>query len=105
MLAQETYDSTVTIHVEVAVRGVVALLQSWGGVATGVFTITWDAWKEECREMRGTRARARMLPVSTSVLTPSVEGTGSTVRPAFDIAKFDALIPGRGSDVTPSDTD
>lgn len=96
--AQETYDSTVDIHVEVAVRGVVALLQSWGGSAQGVARIKWDAWLEEVKAVRNTRARARIEPATTSELTPSDEVTdGEEVRPWADRQHYRRLLPEQGT--------
>ena len=39
--------------------------------------------------------RKRVVPKSTSMLTPTAEdrGTGQTVRPLFDRAKFDKFVP------------
>ena len=96
--AQESYDSTVGIHVEVGVRGVIALLQSWGGSAQGVSKIRWDAWLEEVKAVRDTRARARIEPATTSELTPSdeVDG-GQEVRPFADRQRYRRMLPQQGT--------
>jgi len=86
LYAQAAYDSTKPVHVEVAVRGVVALLQSWGGSANGVARIKWDAWIEECRAVRDTRARARIQPQTTGVQVPSTEDANQ--KPPFDDSRF-----------------
>lgn len=96
--AQEDYDSTVGIHVEVAVRGVIALLQSWGGSAQGVARIKWDAWLEEVKAVRNTRARARLEPATNSELTPSDEVDGTQeVRPFADRQRYRRLLPEQGT--------
>lgn len=96
--AQEEYDATVDIHVEVAVRGVVALLQSWGGAAQGIARIKWDAWLEEVKAVRVTRARARVEPATTSQLTPSEEvDGGEEIRPWADRQHYRRLLPEQGT--------
>lgn len=86
LYAQAAYDSTKAIHVEVAVRGVVALLQSWGGASQGVQRIKWDAWVEECRAVRDTRARARIQPRTTGVRRPTADDANEV--PDFDSTRF-----------------
>lgn len=94
--AQETYDSTVAIHVEVAVKGVVALLKRWGAGEYALAAEDWAAFKSECETVRNTRARARIEPATTSELTPSDEVDGSAeVRPWADPDRYRGFLPRR----------
>lgn len=93
--AQEPYDSSVGIHVEVAVKGVVALLKTWGAGEYAMSAESWDAWRLECERVRETRSRGRIVPTTSSELTPSDEvSPGSTVRPWSDPAHLRGLVPG-----------
>lgn len=101
---EEAYDSTVGIHVELVVEGVIALLQKWGGSSPTVGAVSWSAWKDDCRDMKSTRSRARITPTTNSELTPSDENpSGGTVRPWSDDREWSGLVPQRGGrdDVNP----
>lgn len=84
--AQETYSSSVAIHVEVAVRGVVALLKRWGAGEYALASEDWAAFKSECETIRSTRARARIQPQTTGVQVPTADEAGS--KPPFDDTRF-----------------
>lgn len=84
--AQETYSSSVAIHVEVCVKGVVALLKRWGAGEYALASEDWAAFKSECETVRATRARARIQPQTTAVQTPTAEDANA--KPAFDDSRF-----------------
>lgn len=85
--AEESYDSTVAIHVEVCVNGVIALLRLW---ADGLYEGTqdfWDSFRAECGRVRAVRSRARIEPSTTSLTNHSTD-TRTTIRPEFDDEQF-----------------
>lgn len=86
----EVYDGTVQIHVEVAVAGVIAMLQRWGGSSASVGQIGWDAWRDDCERVRATRARARISPQAGGSRTPTPERPDDDGRllPPFDSEDF-----------------
>lgn len=94
--AQETYDGTVPIHLEAAVKGVIGLLRDWGaGYYEGSKTF-WTDFREECERIAKTRARARITPTTSSELTPSEENeTGAEMRPWSDDSGYRTLLPRR----------
>lgn len=81
--------STAAQDIGVAVEGVIAklMMRSSGGEAAR------SAHEEFIERLKG--LRKRIVPKSTSMLTPTEEdrGTGQTVRPHFDRAKFDKFVP------------
>jgi len=83
------YDNTETQHRAVGVEGCIAYLLKWMGQA--------DPRAEDLFEKYLTRLRSlrrRLLPHSTSKLTPTDEKRGqATVRPDFDDVNLDAFIP------------
>jgi hypothetical protein len=95
--AQEAYDSSVPIHVEVAVKGVVALLKRWGAGEYALATEDWAAFKSECETVKNTRARARIEPATTSELTPSDEVVNGEVRPFADRTRWAGYLPRRAT--------
>jgi hypothetical protein len=98
--AQETYDGTVPIHLEVAIKGVVGLLRLWGAGYYEGDKAFWEDFKSDCEAIAKTRARARITPTTNSDLTPSDENaTGAEMRPWADDSGYRALLPRRvGSD-------
>lgn len=93
--AQAELDVTDPVHLDVAVDGVIMLLQKWGGTATGVAAVTREAWVEACREVRNTGARSRIEPQTNS---PELPEDPVTTRPAeapFSQRMWEPLIPGR----------
>jgi hypothetical protein len=90
--AQMDYDSTLVEHVDVAVDGVVALLQRWGGSSRSIARIKWTDWIEECRALRDTGPRARFRPTSSGNLTKTAERPNE--KAAFDSARFEDVVPG-----------
>ncbi len=98
--AEEVYDSSVSIHVAVAVRGVEGLLRLYGsGHYTGSKEF-WADFQSECDRIKATRSRARIQPYTNSQLTPSTENeTGGTKRPWSDDKAWAGHEPRRyGSD-------
>lgn len=96
--AEETYDGTVAIHLEVAVRGVVGLLKEWGAGNHVGSKDFWDGFREECVRVKNTRSRARITPTTNSQLTPSEENpSGEEKRPWADDDLFRGLVPARPS--------
>lgn len=92
--AQQEYDSTDRKHILVAVDGVVALLQRWGGKSSRVARIEWESWIASARDLASVSSRARIVPQSSSELTPSDEvSSGETVRPWSDPDHFRGLTP------------
>lgn len=98
--AQETYDGTVAIHLECAIKGVIGLLREWGGGHYEGSKSFWADFKAECETVRATRSRARVTPTTTSELTPSDENpTGAEMRPWSDDSAYRRIVPTRiGSD-------
>lgn len=88
--AQETYTSSVAIHVEVAVRGVVALLKRWGAGEYAMASEDWAAFRSECETVRATRSRARIQPQTTAVQTPTAEDANE--KPPFDDSRFRDIL-------------
>lgn len=89
--AQEAYDSTVGIHVEVCVKGVVALLKRWGAGEYALASEDWAAFKTECETVRSTRARARIQPRTTGVQVPTADDPNG--KPPFDDMRFRDIVP------------
>lgn len=79
-------------HLEVLCDGVIATLQKWGGNASGIRKIKWDAWVESCKALRGIGPRARISPATNSTQEPTPPDP--TQKPVFDDSYFDELTPG-----------
>ena|SRR3990167_5306289 len=90
-----TYDNTVDTHVMTGVEGVVALLRMRQGQYAGADQ-QWKEWLDELDELRMTTANNRVIPTSSSELTPTDENpdNNTTTRPHFDGANFTDLVPG-----------
>jgi hypothetical protein len=81
--AQEAYDSTSALHVEVAIMGVIAILWRRGGSAASIARVRWDeVFSEEglVAKVRGTGARAHPAPNTNSGVTQKAERTSSGQR-------------------------
>jgi hypothetical protein len=91
ILTGAEYDDTDARHVSVGVEGVILALRERGGTSgIGDAVVSARArWEERCRALGRVTARNRMLPRTSSELTPSEEVTGtSEVRPDFDRENF-----------------
>jgi len=90
--AQSELDLTDEAHVAVAVKGVEAWLKRYTGQPE---KSAEQKFIDDCLQLARTGPRARMLPKTRSILTPSSEQiTTEPVRPDFDRKVFDDLIPG-----------
>lgn len=82
--------STAAQDINVAVEGVISklMMRASGGESS---RMAHEDYLEKLKNLR-----KRVVPKSTSLLTPTAEdrGTGQTVRPLFDRAKFDKFVPG-----------
>jgi hypothetical protein len=90
-----TYTDTTETHVAVAVEGVIALLRKRNGAIDGLQE--WETWiGSRLERLRLVTSNDRILPSSSSKLTPSDENPSSspTARPAFDSSHFDNIRPG-----------
>jgi hypothetical protein len=90
-IGQLAYDDTDAQHISVAVRGVVEKLRIWVGQLS-VNADGAEPWHLMLRALRDTGPRARVLPGSNSVVTPTERGDG-THRPDFDWPKFEDVTP------------
>ncbi len=94
--AQETYSSSVAIHVELCVEGAVSLLRKWGGNTYAASKAWWGEFREECERVAASRARGRIEPSTDSETTPTEENpTGIALRPWADDSAFRGLVPRR----------
>jgi len=78
--AQSAYDATNATHVEVAKRGVIAMLWSRGGTASQIAKIEWgEVFGDEgmISKVRRTGARGRRGPSSNSGVRQKTERTES----------------------------
>ena len=78
--AQEAFDVADGLHMEVAVRGTVAMLWERGGSSTAVAKVEWDeVFSAEglIAKLRVTGARGRQGPNSNSGVTQKAEGTST----------------------------
>lgn len=83
------YDGTLSEDVSVAVEGVVAKLAERNGRFTEQARGLVEKYDGHLRGLR-----RRVLPKSSSQLTPTEEQRGTeTVRPDFDDRKFDDFVP------------
>jgi hypothetical protein len=87
------FDVTDADHVSTAVEGVVALLRKRCGQLGGYEE--WREWLTDLDALRLVTANDRILPRSSSELTPTDENPNNDneTRPAFDIADFDHFVP------------
>lgn len=88
-----SYDSTKKNHVKTAVRGVVARLRRYVG-HIGV-TDDFDNYMEALGRLALVTGRNRVMPKSTSELTPSSEKVSSNdeIRPDFDREFMGNVVP------------
>ncbi len=92
---QTTYDATDRRHVAVAVAGVLAKLKVWAREGADGGQGEWDRWVTRAQALSRVSGRDRILPVTTSELTPTPEVDGDeVVRPGFDQGDFDDVRPG-----------
>jgi len=98
ILVQATLDVTDANHLPVAVELVLLKLMEWGSVSGSTVSKKRDQVEAMAKRLSlvDTNARNRISPKTKSVLSPTSEQrvTGETVRPDFDLANFDDLIPG-----------
>ncbi len=88
------YDGSDARHVPVAVSGVIAKLYLQGETPGTKADAMWDAFIERLKALAKVQGRDRIMPASTSVLTPTPERQGSeTVRPDSDRPDFNDIIP------------
>ena len=83
MYAEETFDVSDNLHLEVAVRGVIAMLWERGGSSAEIAKVEWDeVFSDEglMGRLRGTGARGRQTPSSNSGVTQKAEGTSTGAR-------------------------
>ena len=83
MYAQETFDVSDNMHLEVAVRGVIAMLWERGGSSAEIAKVEWDEVFSDdglMGRLRGTGARGRQTPSSNSGVTQKAEGTSTGAR-------------------------
>lgn len=86
-----TYDNDDTRHLAVAHRGVIAKLQE----RSGQYEWAWKRHEEYMSQLENLRmvtANDRMLPTTTSVLTPEPEESGE--KPDMDPSRFGDILPG-----------
>lgn len=100
MYAQETYDSTDSLHVEVAKEAVIAMLYRRGGTSQTIANTKWENVFGEgglISMLRKTNARSRQAPSTNSGLTHKRENaTGGNKRPwASAEALPDGILPNR----------
>lgn len=98
MYAEETYDADNDYHVELAVHGVVGLLDLWGSGDPQSVREFWEWFKGECQQYRDIGPRARIQPQTNSPLQPSDEdATGERQYPWADDREFRDILFRRGS--------
>lgn len=86
-----TYDNDDSRHLGVAVGGVIAKLQM---TALG-YEWAWkrhQEYEERLEKLRMVTANDRMLPITTSTLTPEPETDGE--KPDMDPSRFGDILPG-----------
>ncbi len=90
-----TYDDTLTLHRHPAMICFQVVAREYGGAGgkeARAVRVDWEKLAKHLRTRIG--SEARILPKSTSVLTPSSEQIGTEiVRPDADLPRFDDLIP------------
>jgi hypothetical protein len=103
--AQEAYDSTNALHVEVAKQGVIAMLWRRGGSSTKIEQVKWDSvFSPEgiIAKVKRTGPRGHEKPQSNSNITQA-SGLSSTGKKKRAWADVDSL-PSQGQGIMPSDT-
>ena len=105
--AQEDYDASSSLHVQVAVMGTIAMLHRRGGSSSEVDKVTWEEVfgpDGALMKLKRTGARARILPQISGNTQRSTEGTtsGTPQRPWSD---SDSRPEGLSPDLNPADDD
>ena len=100
--AQETFDATDARHLALGVAGVMSMLRLWKGQSKDE-EAAMDGWRKRCQEYAKTSQRRRITPTASSASEPSPErrDADGSVRPTFDVPKFDSLdveVPNSGTD-------
>jgi hypothetical protein len=91
---QVVYDGTNAQHVAVAVQGVVALLRKWAREGQRGGNAEWDRWVTDAAALKNVTSRDRIMPLTTSDLTPATEVEPGTEQSAdFDHDKWDDYVP------------
>ena len=99
--AQETYDSTDDLHVEVGKRATIAMLWERGGTSSAIAKVEWDEVFSPdglISRVRRTSARGRQGPNSNSGVTQKAETTanGGKIRGWSDLESLPVnLMPNR----------
>lgn len=95
-LVQETLDTSDTAHLRVATALVVLLLMEWGSAPASGAAKFREQVEKMATALKMVTSRDRILPQTKSVLTPTSEQrvANETVRPDFDLAEFDDILPG-----------
>ena len=90
------FDSTDAKQVMFGVQGVIACLKTWVRDSGDAGKSEWDAWTEKMERLGKVTGRDRIVPTSTSTLTPSSENPdgSDSARPAFDDEHFAGFVPG-----------
>jgi hypothetical protein len=97
--AGKVFDETDVRHVDVAAEFVVAFLFKWGASNGATASARWNEAVEMAHALARVTSRDRMVPRSSSELTPSPESTGlDPVRPDFDRSRIGGLVPRMPSD-------
>ena len=90
------FDSTDEAAIMFGVQGVIACLKTWTRDSGDAGKSEWDVWTEKMERFGKVRGRDRIVPTSTSTLTPSSQNPDglSDVRPAFDDDHWAGFVPG-----------
>ena len=81
------YEAANTAHIVIGVEGVIAVFLERTGRGEKTTRERYDRYIERLRSLR-----ARILPGTTSKVTPTPE-RGNPVRPIFDYPRFDGVNP------------
>lgn len=87
--AQVAYSASTALHVQVAKRGVIAMLWEWGGASVTISEVKWDAVFADdglMGKIRKVGPRARQSPSSNSNLSQAsgLTSSGRRFRPWAD---------------------
>ena len=95
IIAGVAYDNSEARHVSVGVEGVIAKLYQRGEAAGGDADARHSAYLDRLAQLAKVTGRNRIIPTTSSVLTPTSERTTTSevVPPEFDWPNFDDLIP------------
>lgn len=86
------YDPTNQQHIQVCSLGVIYFLHLYTGRYTDALSQAREGWINALRRFSVRQGdRARMLPVTTSPLSPSTQRQGT--RPDFDRSRWDDVVP------------